>query len=342
MNTIKTNKQISDSITIQRKTMQNIDLVYLWCDGEDPSFITKKKERFISFGKHLSEENNGSKRYVQHDELRFSLRSAYKNIPWINHIFIVTDHQKPHWIKDHPKISIIDHSQIIPEELLPTFSSPTIEMYLSEIPNLAEHFIYSNDDMFFFRSLHPEDFFSSNGNPIVWLYPEKKLSHEKARQISSDLSRDDWEKTLINAWLIYNSKRQNKLPFYTPAHSVDSYTKSIFNSILSDYPELRQANSLPFRTGDMISRLLFSYEMIGSYGCELIIRNKTNFISRILSRFIPREQVAVSRENLFKLKRDLRIFNPKTFCLNNLSSDNAEEAVLFLKKLWPEPAPWEK
>lgn len=154
--------------------MRKIDLVYLWCDGEDPTFIKRKKERFIAFGRKFSDENHGSTRYVQYDELKFSLRSAYKNMPWINHIFIVTDNQKPKWLGNHPKITIIDHSQIIPKNILPTFSSPTIEMYLSNIPNLSEHFIYSNDDMFFLKPLKPSDFFFSKRKSNCMVKSSKK------------------------------------------------------------------------------------------------------------------------------------------------------------------------
>ena len=51
------------------------------------------------------------------------------------------------------------HERIIPNELLPTFNSTTIEMYLHRIPDLAEQFIYSNDDMFPIRPLQISDFF---------------------------------------------------------------------------------------------------------------------------------------------------------------------------------------
>lgn len=322
--------------------MRAIDLVYLWCDGEDANFIRKKKERFAEFGHFFSEENHGEKRYVQHDELKYALRSAWNNLPWINHIFIVTDNQKPGWLRSHPKVSIVDHSEIIPGNLLPTFASTTIEMHLHKIPGLSEHFIYSNDDMFFSRPLLPEDFFSKNGKPIVWLYPAKRLSYSDATYIAKDVSRDDWTKTLVNAWLMYVNRR-GKIPFFTPAHSVDAYSKSILKSILVDYPEILLANSLPFRTGERISRLIFSYEMIYTYGCKLVLRKKTNFWARLLSRICkPEEYVAVSRESVDKLCRDISLFRPKTFCFNNISSKDDKKAKMFLNSMWPTPAPWEK
>ncbi len=45
------------------------------------------------------------------------------------------------------KLIIITHKDIIPEIYLPTFNSLCIELYLYNIPNLSNNFIYFNDDM---------------------------------------------------------------------------------------------------------------------------------------------------------------------------------------------------
>ena len=105
------------------------------------------------------EELNGMVRFENHDELRYSLRSVFENLPWINHIYLITNKQRPTWLKEHPKITVVDHTEIIPSELLPTFSSVVIENYLTKIPGLNEHFLYFNDDIFINRHLSPREFF---------------------------------------------------------------------------------------------------------------------------------------------------------------------------------------
>lgn len=35
------------------------------------------------------EELNGMVRFENHDELRYSLRSVFENLPWINHIYLI-------------------------------------------------------------------------------------------------------------------------------------------------------------------------------------------------------------------------------------------------------------
>lgn len=104
----------------------DIDLVYLWVDGNDPKWI-EKKEKFTGRLADHSEENNKG-RYINNDELKFSLRSVEQYLPWIRRVYIVTDDQCPVWLqKDHPKIHIVDHKQILPREALPCFNSSVIE-----------------------------------------------------------------------------------------------------------------------------------------------------------------------------------------------------------------------
>lgn len=145
-----------------------IDLVYLWVDGSDEKWLAKKNAALEKVGKKLSASSLRASRWANHNELLYSLRSVERFAPWINHIFIITDIQKPEWLNtENPKISIVDHKEIIPTERLPVFNSNAIEMFLWRIPDLSEHFLYASDDMFFGKEVKPGFFFDENGNPIV-------------------------------------------------------------------------------------------------------------------------------------------------------------------------------
>lgn len=159
------------------------------------------------------EELNGMVRFENHDELRYSLRSVFENLPWINHIYLITNKQRPTWLKEHPKITVVDHTEIIPSELLPTFSSVVIENYLTKIPGLNEHFLYFNDDMFINRHLSPREFFDGD-KPIVWMadeyfgrFPENISVEDNIR-----MSADEWERTLLRAWDLFQRKKQYQNP----------------------------------------------------------------------------------------------------------------------------------
>lgn len=57
-----------------------IDMVYLWCNGQDPDFI-KKKEKYERNSSNDSSNilSTGDIRFFDNDELKYSLRSLEKN-----------------------------------------------------------------------------------------------------------------------------------------------------------------------------------------------------------------------------------------------------------------------
>lgn len=145
-----------------------IDLVYTWVNGTDPIF-----EEQLAFYKHdKSQKTLQKNRYIDNNELLYSLRSVEKFAPWIRHIYIVTNGQIPSWLNlENSRISIVDHKDICPPELieqaLPTFSSMAIEMMLHRIPNLSQRFIYLNDDIFLGRPLYLDDLRSEHNGIYV-------------------------------------------------------------------------------------------------------------------------------------------------------------------------------
>ncbi len=156
-----------------------IDLVYLWVDGNDPEHQKSREYWQKQLGVPESESNNEHK-YADHEELRYSLRSAMINAPWIRKIFIVTNGQIPKWLdlSKTDKIEIITHNQIMPQDALPTFNSCAIEFCIHNIPDLSEHFLLANDDCFFNRPVSPDFFFEKDGKPIVRLQ-KIKISRDK-------------------------------------------------------------------------------------------------------------------------------------------------------------------
>ena len=156
----------------------DIDLVYLWVDGNDPVWLTKKNE-FLPADRQVDPQVAGECRYVENDELRYSLRSVEKFAPWIRRVYIVTDDQTPAWLDtSNLRIRVVSHREIMPAEILPVFNSCTIELFLPRIPGLAEHFLYANDDMFFSRPVDPGFFFDWQGRPIVRLKVQSLKKHD--------------------------------------------------------------------------------------------------------------------------------------------------------------------
>jgi hypothetical protein len=138
----------------------DVDFVYTWVDHTDPAWRA-------AYELHAPEAAAASRKsYLYHnrDELRYSLRSVARFAPWARRIFIVTNCRAPAWLEvDHPKIVLVDHAEILPSQVLPTFNSHVIESALHRIAGLSEHFLYLNDDMAFSSPVSKEDFFLSSG-----------------------------------------------------------------------------------------------------------------------------------------------------------------------------------
>lgn len=149
-----------------------IDAVLTWVDGEDPAHVAKRKAYDPGFGAAGVEAT----RFASRDEIRFSLSALLKFAPWLRCVHIVTDGQIPSVVQelwsDDPamrdRVKIVDHSVIYRghEALLPVFSGRTIETALYRIPDLAERYIYLNDDFFLIRPVQPGDFFTETG-PVL-------------------------------------------------------------------------------------------------------------------------------------------------------------------------------
>ncbi|WP_318280148.1 stealth family protein [Streptomyces griseoloalbus] len=151
-----------------------VDVVYTWVDGDEPEMRAKRaryQERGIA--EILDKETNAS-RYTSHDELKYSLRSLAMYADFVRHVYIVTDGQTPHWLDDRaPGITVVDHRDIFPPDVLPVFNSHAIETRLHHIPGLSEHYLYLNDDVFVGRRVTAEHFFHGSGLMKIPVSPLK-------------------------------------------------------------------------------------------------------------------------------------------------------------------------
>lgn len=104
-------------------------------------------------------------RFRDYGLLKYWFRGVERFAPWVRKIHFVTCGQKPDWLNEnHPKLNLVHHKDFIPEQYLPVFNSNLIEIYMHKIPDLSEHFVYFNDDIFIIDHL-PQSRFFQNGLP---------------------------------------------------------------------------------------------------------------------------------------------------------------------------------
>lgn len=139
---------------MEANCMEKIDFVITWVDGSDSHW---RQQRDFYLGQ---ESTVNEAQYRDWGILRYWFRSVEQYAPWVNQIHFVTCGQIPDWLNtEHPKLHCVNHVDYIPEAYLPTFSSHVIELNLHRIPELAEHFVYFNDDMYINSAVAPTDFF---------------------------------------------------------------------------------------------------------------------------------------------------------------------------------------
>ncbi len=151
---------------MNRLPEQPIDIVIPWVDGSDPAWLEEKKKYLLQDPEKRSNVDALPARYRDSGTLRYVFRSIEEYMPWIRTIHFVTWGHLPAWLNTEAKgIHVVKHSDYIPEEYLPTFSSHTIELNIHRIPGLAEQFLYFNDDTLVIKPTNPTDFFKQ-GLPV--------------------------------------------------------------------------------------------------------------------------------------------------------------------------------
>ena len=311
--------------------IHSIDLVYLWVDGNNPEWLARRAA-FLDAKTDNSLTNSRS--YLNNDELKYSLRSVERYAPWIRNIFILTDNQKPKWLDiSNPKIKIIDQNDILPNKSLPCFNSNVLEHFLYKIPNLSEHFLLSNDDMFLNRTVLPDTFFAADGFPIIRLNrkPFRRFRWFLREQILKKPHKL-YSKALFNAAELVKNKFG---VFYNglPHHNIDSYLKSdclrVSEQIFKD--EIDQMKMNHVRSSNDIQRVIYSY---------VALAEKRGHLQHVSSK--NSLHVHIQKERHYER---LEKINPTFFCMNDTEyADDNDRMKLkeWLNNRFPKKSQFEK
>jgi hypothetical protein len=308
-----------------------IDMVFSWVDGSDHEF---RARRAAQMSQHVvGEGDEAEARIRQIDELKYALRSVNMFAPWVRRIFIATDSRLPVWLADHPKITIVRAEEHFSDPVaLPTYNSHAVESRLHHIPELAEHFLYSNDDMFFGRPLKASMFFSPGG---VTKFIEAKTRiglgvNDEARSGFENAAR-------VNRQLIF--ERFGQVITRHLEHTAVPLRKSVLTEMEREFPaEFARTQASAFRASTDIS----------------VTNSFYHYYALMTGRAVQQEKAKVlyvnttTREGLGLLPELRKKRGYHFFCLNDSSfpevsaAERAELVTDFLERYFPIPAPWEK
>ena len=274
----------------EMKNTTPIDLVIPWVDNQDQVW----RNTYINFCSRnrinqkvadLFGDRYGGIRYID-----YQLKLVSKNMPWINKIYLLLSN-----IEQAPKnlpsnCVIVLHKEFIPFQHLPTFNSTTIEMFLWNIPNLSEKFIYANDDMLPIGALKPSDFFRGDKIKIGWRERDFVINcnvygyqcHNNCVALSKELN--------------YNYPRDKiLLPQHSFTPMIKSHCKECFN-LIKNYvvPHIRA-----FRTEKQYNQYIYPIYEHWKYGT---LESKVDFLYTELDKEfdLNHQIICVNRET----KRD--------------------------------------
>ena len=332
---------LRDKMSLFKLGKMKIDLVYLWVDGNDPEWQAKK-QAFVEGKVYQYGEANHSARFFDNDELKYSLRSVCRYAPWINHIYIVSDNQVPEWLdQSNPKITVVDHTQILPPEALPTYSSPAIEWCLDQIPGLSEHFILANDDTFMGQEVTPDFFFTPEGYPVMRL---------KRRVVGHKTVVSLYMKTILRTQEIIYQRFGKRFKFI-PHHNMDAYCLTDFKACKQEFSELVHDTVVRhFRSEEDFQRVAIYYYGLaighGKFRRMGRYNQQMPFFKRVWEAlhghyFYDARNIGITNSNI---PRVFRKYNPKLFCLNDSENATPECRIRvrnLLRTMFPDKSPFE-
>lgn len=229
---------------------QPIDAIITWVDGYDPIHQQKLTNYLLQSNTNAAAID--PTRFNQCDEIRYCIMSILHFAPWIRTIYIITDAQTPSIVTQLPpdKVKIIDHQEIFRdfESYLPTFNSISIETMMWRIPQLAERFIYFNDDCMLIKPLTPENFFHQDKivlrgqwktqTQAKWQHQWRMLVDRVCKRPLRPVKQDDFRAWQENCAQLVGLSRQ----FFHLPHEPAALFKSTFEQFFNANPELLIAN----------------------------------------------------------------------------------------------------
>ncbi|MEO9971918.1 MAG: Stealth CR1 domain-containing protein [Hyphomonadaceae bacterium] len=322
-----------------------IDVVYTWVNSHDAEWqemLAANKPTSSADGHEENDDREDTQepdgdRYKNRDELKYSLRSLLKFAPWVRHIYIVSNCAPPSWFDpDNSNTTWVPHEDIIEEQNLPTFSSHAIESSIHRVPNLANHYIYFNDDVFLVKPMEKSDFFTPGGLA--------KVRFENYGMVHGDVREGDpdYLNAARNGQRLLKEKF-GKIPTRLHTHSPFSIVKNAVEACEASFPEsYKQTRARKFRTSADISPTSFLFPHFAYLSGTAVDDSQSGIIINSQGSF-EKKFVNYSKQVLAGKTSNL----PLSICINDgggsAANDTWNQAVIdFMERTYTEASPAEK
>lgn len=273
----------------------------------------------------------GSQRFRDWGNLVYIFRGIEKFMPYIDkiHLIVSNKEQIPEWLNTE-KINIVLHEDIIPKEYLPTFNSCTIEMFLHNIPNLSEKFIYSNDDIFILKEIKEQELFEGE-------FP--KLQLIETNNTDNTMYRKVMFNEYKNVAKLFN-KIVDSTQWYKPEHGLNAVNLTTVRETYSKLERKILDSCTKFRETKNMNQNIYTYYSFFS--------NKYRTSNRSFKYFDFSNGII---KNLNEITNAINKQEYQSICINdnvdftampstfNICKDKINEA---LNNILPNPSQYEK
>lgn len=283
----------------------DVDLVIPFVNNREKVWLRTYNE-YCNKNKGKICTDSNSVRFDDIGFFRFMLMGVKKFMPFIRkaHLIVSNIEQVPPYI-DKEKTNIVLHKDIIPSKFLPTFNSTTIEMFIHNIPDLSEHFIYSNDDMYPIGNLTKEDFFTEDG----------KIKMNYSNEMLADSSGEFRQVCHNNQLYVCNSFKfpYTKKEFIKPKHTMTPMVKSHVTLVRNKNANIIDSNISAFRTSLQHNQYIYPIYEILSGNC---LESPINF------SYIDFD------DGKDKIIKEILNENNQIICINDVSTKKRTEIIL--------------
>ena len=318
-----------------------IDIVYRWVDPNDAEWRRQRDTWIERHSQPQAVDAISDNRFADHDELRYSLRSVAKNLPWIRNIHIVVHgQQRPSWTSNHPAIRFVSHETLFTNpDHLPTFSSTAIESHLDRVPGLADHYLCSDDDFFFCRPITPDQYFLEDGTPRIAFWKVGRFLRRYLRVAAGEPSphyggfANNWINTNRALNSLYGGARRPIV-----RHHATALKKGMLLDAERRFPEeLKRTSASRFHSTDGVAPIGLAVYLAYHEKCAVASDGG------LTTAFIPLGDDDRANETLL---RRARRSQPQLVCLNDDTTAKGAERASdrmrgFLDELFPEPCQYE-
>ncbi|MBQ5737130.1 MAG: hypothetical protein IIW97_05910 [Alistipes sp.] len=292
-----------------------MDIVITYVDGLDPVW-QKSYEQYTNTP--ILE-----KRFRDWGTLKYLFRGIEKNMPFIRkvHLVVSGETQVPAWV-NRDEVDVVLHSDIIPQEYLPTFNCNPIEMHLHRIKDLDEEFLYFNDDMFPMKECKPTDFFRDGKGVIRVSY--HLLALDMFKQICRNSTRAAREALGLRPTFY----------FMRPQHICSPMFKSECEELYDKVEPVIRNSISRVRTGENLNQYLFLDYMY--------------LKGKIINERISKKHFSVGVVSASKLRKFITQPTHKMACINDvqLTEERYEELrrvqIEAFEELFPKKSKFEK